>query len=64
MRTIAPATYRRNTKFEMVTRRGVALTLVSETFADILRQITRDSPLPRTGDRTCLPIPSPRRFAP
>ena len=40
MRSILPATYRLNTKFELVTRRGVALTLVSETFAEILRQIT------------------------
>ena len=41
MRSIAPATYRLNAKFELVTRRGVALTLVSETFADILRETTR-----------------------
>ena len=41
MRSILPATYRLNTKIEMVTRRGVALTLVSETFAEILRQTTR-----------------------
>ena len=41
MRSILPATYRLNTKFELVTRRGVALTLVGETFADFLRQITR-----------------------
>ena len=41
MRSILPATYRLNTKIEMVTRRGVALTLVSQTFADILRQTTR-----------------------
>ena len=41
MRSILPATYRLNTKIEMVTRRGVALTLVSETFAQILRQTTR-----------------------
>ena len=26
---------------ELVTRRGVQLTLVSQTFADILREITR-----------------------
>ena len=38
---IAPATYRLNAKIELVTRRRVALTLVSETFADILRQVTR-----------------------
>ena len=41
MRSVLPATYRLNTKIEMVTRRGVALTLVSQTFADILRQTTR-----------------------
>ena len=41
MRSILPATYRLNTKIEMVTRRGVALTLVSQTFAEILRQATR-----------------------
>ena len=40
MRSIVPATYRLNTKMELVTRRGVALTLVSETFAEILRQVT------------------------
>ena len=41
MRSILPATYRLNTKFELVTRRGVALTLVSRTFADIVREITQ-----------------------
>ena len=41
MRSVLPATYRLNTKIEMVTRRGVALTLVSQTFAEILRQATR-----------------------
>ena len=41
MRSILPATYRLNTKLELVTRRGVALTLVGQTFAEILRQITR-----------------------
>ena len=41
MRSVLPATYRLNTKIEMVTRRGVALTLVSETFAEVLRQTTR-----------------------
>ena len=41
MRSILPATYRLNTKIEMVTRRGVALTLASQTFAEILRQATR-----------------------
>ena len=41
MRSILPATYRLNTKFELVTRRGVQLTLVSQTFADILRETTR-----------------------
>ena len=44
MRSILPETYRLNTKMELVTRRGVALTLVSQTFADILRETTR--PLP------------------
>ena len=41
MRSVAPETYRLNTKIELVTRRGVALTLVSQTFTDILRQVTR-----------------------
>ena len=41
MRSIAPALYRLDTKLELVTRRGVALTLVSETFVDILRRVTR-----------------------
>ena len=41
MRSILPETYRLNTKIELVTRRGVALTLVSQTFADILREATR-----------------------
>ena len=41
MRSLLPATYRLNTKMEMVTRRAVALTLVGKTFADILRQTTR-----------------------
>ena len=41
MRSILPTTYRLNTKIELVTRRGVTLTLVSQTFADILRQTTR-----------------------
>ena len=41
MRSILPATYRLNTKIELVTRRGVALTLVSQTFADILREIAQ-----------------------
>ena len=40
MRSILPATNRLNTKMELVTRRGVALTLVSETFAEFLRQVT------------------------
>ena len=43
MRSILPATYRLNTKIELVTRRGVELTLVSQTFADILRATTRAS---------------------
>ena len=41
MRSLLPETYRLNTKIELVTRRGVALTLVSQTFADTLRKITR-----------------------
>ena len=41
MRSILPGTYRLNTKIEMVTRRGVDLTLVSQTFSDILLEITR-----------------------
>ena len=41
MRSLLPETYRLNTKIELVTRRGVALTLVSQTFADTLREITR-----------------------
>ena len=40
MRSILPDTYRLNTKIELVTRRGVALTLVSRTFADLLRETT------------------------
>ena len=44
MRSISPAIYRLNTKIELVTRRGVAMTLVSQTFADILRETTQ--PLP------------------
>ena len=50
MRSILPATYGLSTKFELVTRRGVALTLVSQTFADVLREITE--PL-----RNCPPVP-------
>ncbi len=41
MRSILPAVYRLDTKIELVTRRGVALTLVSQTFADILRETIR-----------------------
>ena len=41
MRSILPATYRLNTKIEMVTRRAVALTLVGKTFADILLETTQ-----------------------
>ena len=41
MRSILPEIYRLNTKFELVIRRGVTLTLVSQTFADILRETTR-----------------------
>ena len=41
MRSILPATYSLSTRIELVTRRGVALTLVSQTFAEILRETTR-----------------------
>ncbi len=41
MRSILPATYRLNTKIELVTRRGAVPTLVGQTFADILRETTR-----------------------
>ncbi len=40
MRSILPATYRLNTRIELVIRRGVQLSLVTETFADILRETT------------------------
>lgn len=40
MRSILPGTYGLDTKMELVTRRGVALTLVGQTFADILRETT------------------------
>ena len=40
MRSILPETYGLNAKIELVTRRGVALTLVGQTFADILRGTT------------------------
>ncbi len=40
MRSILPETYGLNTKMELVTRRGVTPTLVSQTFADILRETT------------------------
>ena len=49
MRSILPEKYRLNTKLELVTRRGVVLTLVSQSFADILREITRPQ---RCGART------------
>ena len=41
MRSILPATYRLNTNLELATRRGVALTPISDTFAEILREVTR-----------------------
>ena len=41
MRSVLPAIYRLDTKIELVTRRGVALTPVSRTFAELLRQTTR-----------------------
>ena len=40
IRSVLPETYRLSTKIELVTRRGVALTLVSRTFADLLRETT------------------------
>ncbi|MDE0058880.1 MAG: LysR family transcriptional regulator [Defluviicoccus sp.] len=43
MRSILPETYRLNTEIELVIRRGVTLTLVSQTFADILRETTQPS---------------------
>ena len=51
MRSVLPAIYRINTKFELVTRRGVTLTLVSATFAEILRQITSSNSRLLSGDR-------------
>ena len=47
MRSIMPETYRLNTKIELVTRRGAALTLVGQTFADLLQETTR--PMRRSG---------------
>ena len=41
MRAVLPEIFRLNTKIELVTRRGAPLTLVSQTFADILREKTR-----------------------
>ena len=43
MRSILPDTYRLNTKIELVTRRGVLPTLISQTFTEILRETTRAS---------------------
>lgn len=40
MRSIMPDTYRLNTMIELVTRRSVAPTLVSQTFVGILREVT------------------------
>jgi len=40
MRSILPEIYGLNTRMELVTRRGVTLTLVSQTFANILRETT------------------------
>ena len=40
MRSILRETYGLNTKMDLVNRRGVALTLVGQTFADILRETT------------------------
>ena len=41
MRSIMPETYRLNTKIELVARRGVQLTMASQTFAGILRETAR-----------------------
>ena len=41
MKSILPNVYRRMTLMELVTRRGVTPTLVGQTFADILREITQ-----------------------
>ena len=41
MRSVLPEIHRLNTKIELVIRRGVQLTLVSETFAEILRETTQ-----------------------
>ncbi len=41
MQSILPDIYRRTTLMELVTRRGVTPTLVSQTFSDILRETTR-----------------------
>ena len=41
MRSIPPETCGLDTKIELVIRRGVAPTPVSQTFADILRGTTR-----------------------
>ena len=41
MRSILPDVHRLEAKIELVTRRGVAPTLVSQTFADIMRETTR-----------------------
>ena len=40
MRSVSPEKYRLGTKIELVTRRGVELTLVCRTFADLLRETT------------------------
>ena len=40
MRSILPETHGLNTSMELVTRRGVTLTLVSQTFVNILRETT------------------------
>ena len=41
MRPLLPETFRFDTKIELVTRRGAPLTLVAQTFADILHEKTR-----------------------
>ncbi len=49
MRTVLPGTFCLNTKIELVVRRGAPLTLVGQTFADILREKTRPLNRDRPG---------------
>ncbi len=54
MRAVLPGTFRLNTKIELVIRRGAPLTLVSQTFANILREKTRplNRDVPGPGEHT------------